>query len=452
MATIAQPSLFSWDEIETCSDIDRLHLVLSVLPDEPLMQTLEQNRGRGRNDYPIRALWNSLLAGIVFQHPSIASLRREMQRNAELRQCCGYDPCLGISAVPTARAFTHFLGLLLQQEKTIKAMFNQLIQQLREHLPDLGSHLAIDGKAIPSAGKPSHKDPDGRRDTDADWGVKNYRGKKSDGSVWSKVKSWFGYNLHLLIDADYELPLGYEVTKASVNDTTKLLPLMETLNKTHPQIVTQAQTLCADRGYDSISNNQELYDRYQIKPVIDIRHCWKDGDKTRPLYSDQADFIVYDEDGTPFCHGGSNPQQQELIPLAFDGFESQRETLKYRCPAAVYGFDCVNRHQCGNQPQSRYGRIIRIPLARDRRLFVPTPRNSYKFKHQYKKRVAVERVNSRLDVSFGFERHFIRGQQKMQVQVGLALIVMLAMALGRIQQGQLKQIRSLIKPVRARAA
>jgi len=103
---------------------------------------------------------------------------------------------------------------------------------------------------------------------------------------------------------------------------------MEALKDTHPQIIEQAQTLCADRGYDSTRNNQKLYDRYQIKPVIDIRHCWKDGDKTRPLYPNQADFIVYDEDGTPYCHGGTNPEEQELIPLAFDGFEAQTRGIK----------------------------------------------------------------------------------------------------------------------------
>ena len=45
------------------------------------MQTLEAARGRGRDDYPVRAMWNSVLAGIVFQHPSIESLRRELSRN-----------------------------------------------------------------------------------------------------------------------------------------------------------------------------------------------------------------------------------------------------------------------------------------------------------------------------------------------------------------------------------
>lgn len=33
-------------------------------------------------------MWNTLVAGVVFQHPSLASLRRELLRNGELRQSC----------------------------------------------------------------------------------------------------------------------------------------------------------------------------------------------------------------------------------------------------------------------------------------------------------------------------------------------------------------------------
>ncbi|GAW92753.1 IS4-like transposase, partial [Calderihabitans maritimus] len=48
------------------------------------MRKLERKRGKGRNDYPIRAVWNSIIAGIIYQHPSIESLRRELLRNAQL--------------------------------------------------------------------------------------------------------------------------------------------------------------------------------------------------------------------------------------------------------------------------------------------------------------------------------------------------------------------------------
>jgi hypothetical protein len=34
---------------------------------------------------------------------------------------------------------------------------------------------------------------------------------------------------------------------------------------------------------------------------------------------------------------------------------------------------------------------------------------------------AVERVNSRIDQVYGFERHFIRGHKKMRLRMGLAI-------------------------------
>ena len=65
----------------------------------------------------------------------------------------------------------------------------------------------------------------------------------------------------------------------------------------------------------------------------------------------------------------------------------------------------------------------------------------------YNKRSAVERVNSRLDESFGFEKHFIRGINKMEGRCGLALIVMLGMAYGRVRQKQYERMRSLVTSV-----
>ncbi len=102
MATIPQRQLFSWKEIEELGDLERLRLVLDYLPDELLMRALEDNRGRGRDDYPIRAVWNSILAGIVYQHQSIEQLRRELSRNAQLRWLCGFDLIKGLDAVPPA--------------------------------------------------------------------------------------------------------------------------------------------------------------------------------------------------------------------------------------------------------------------------------------------------------------------------------------------------------------
>lgn len=117
--------------------------------------------------------------------------------------------------------------------------------------------------------------------------------------------------------------------------------------------------------------------------------------------------------------------------MAYWGFEAERGTLKYRCPAAANEFPCQGRDRCpgGDGP---YGRVVRIPLEKDRRLFTPLPRDSQAWKRAYNRRTAVERVNSRIDNVLGFEHHTIRGLVKMETRVGIALVVMLAMALGLI--------------------
>jgi hypothetical protein len=64
----------------------------------------------------------------------------------------------------------------------------------------------------------------------------------------------------------------------------------------------------------------------------------------------------------------------------------------------------------------------------------------------------IERVNSRLDRVLGFELHTIRGLAKMETRVGIALVVLLSMALGRLRVGQKDQMRSLLAPAFRQAA
>jgi len=145
--------------------------------------------------------------------------------------------------------------------------------------------------------------------------------------------------------------------------------------------------------------------------------------------------VVYDYKGTVSCVCPQTGKQREM---ANGGFEKSRNTLKKLCPAKQMGLECAGQAQC----QVRQG--LRIPLTFDRRIFTPIDRASYKWAKEYNKRTAVERVNSRLDVSFGFELHTIRGMAKMKMRCGLALCVMLAMALGRVKENQAKKMRSLV--------
>jgi hypothetical protein len=197
VAIIAQKSIFGWEEIEPLGGLHRLKLVLDNLPDEQLMVTLEGERGlRGRDDYPIRAMWNALIAAVVFQHPTVASLLRELWRNGQLRQICGFWARKRKSLVPKPWVFSRFLVSVMKHVDLVEAMFDRLVEGMAEMLPDFGEHLAIDGKALASyvrgKGGEGKLEPDGRRDTDAEWGVHAHRGTREAGTSWEKIKSWFG--------------------------------------------------------------------------------------------------------------------------------------------------------------------------------------------------------------------------------------------------------------------
>ncbi len=435
MAKITQLN-FSWEVINSLGDLQRLILVLENLTDERLMQIIERERKNGRNDYPVKAVWNCIIAGIVFQHPSIESLIRELKRNAQLRQICGLDVCKGIEGVPPSYVFSRFMKRLTSHQNLIDDSFNILVDSMYKLLPDFGENIAGDGKAISSLAKCKNKKTkrDGRRDLDANFGTKKYKGINSDGTSWSKTVSWFGYKLHLLVDSKYELPIAYEVTKASKGETPIMKALITKLNNVHSSITGACKHAYFDRGYDDKDLIKTLWDEYRIKPVIDIRNMWKDKEKTKLLL--KYNNIVHDFKGTISCYC---PVSFQLREMAFGGFENKRNALKYICPAKAYGVDCIGKEKCLASAN------IRVPLDVDRRIFTPIARSSYKWSTLYKNRTSVERVNSRLDVSFGFENHNIRGLKKMKLKCALALGVMLALALGRCKENKMHLMRSLVK-------
>jgi hypothetical protein len=491
MAAI-EASLFDWRDVEARSDLERFYLVRDHLPDERLVQYLEVMRGQGRNEYPVRAMWNAVLAGVVFQHSGIESLIRELKRNAGLLQACGFSPLpkqrkaatrlvrdertgrmrgvreaaqAAVAVIPDSWNFSRFLANVIELEETlglVTGMLATLRRQLMEALPDFGRHLGYDGKAIESHSTGRTNRATGETsDPDADWGKHESGGIDArTGKPWKKLKRWFGYGLHLIADTQYEIPVAVRVTAASASEHIELRSMIGETFAEAPDLADRCCDFSADRGLDSAETKALLWDAYAVRPLIDTRELWReektqpdyDPSKpiTRPLYPERADTIVHTEKGSVHC---ICPQTGEQRDLAFQGFESDRNTLKYRCPAAAYGLDCEGRAQChraGGANPGDYGRIIRISLNdHDRRIFVPTPHASPSWQRGYNRRNALERINNRIDNSFGFERHFIRGLAKMQTRVGLALAVMMAMALGHVRQGRLEQMRSLVRPIPA---
>lgn len=484
-----QPSLFNWENIEVKSDIERFILVRNNMPDEKIIRYLEVMRANGRDDFPIKAMWNAVIAGIVFQHVSIASLVREFSRNPSLLQACGFDilplqkkPDAYLArdeqtgkmmitysevqephySVPNGYNFSRFLFNVIELEETlglITGMQKILREQLMDVLPGFGEHQGYDGKAIESHSTGQvNKESGETSDPDANWGKHETCGFNSTtGKPWSTIKSWFGYGIHVMADTHYEIPLAIKVTPASTSEHLLLREMIHEVYEQTAELASRCKDFSADRGLDSGETKSLLWDDHQVRPLIDTRELWReekqqpgyDPEKpiTRPLFPERADTIVYTEKGNIHC---ICPETGEQRDMAFQGFEADRETLKYRCPASAYNLECKGREQChkaGNCDAGDFGRIVRIDINQDRRIFTPTPHGSPTWHRGYNRRSALERINSRIDESYCFENHYIRGLAKMQTRIGLATAVMMAMALGHVKEGRQQQMRSLVKPI-----
>ncbi|MDO8685608.1 MAG: transposase [Clostridiales bacterium] len=250
MAIIPQISFFDFMNFKDLGDLNTLKMVIENIPDEKLVMELEKKRGNGRDDYPVRAMWNSLLAGIIYRHANIEGLIEELKRNGQLRYVCGFRKYRILRdkegreirsepKIPESWNYSRFLSNLMEEQSLIEEMFDVVLNTISNLLPGFGKVLAVDGKAISSyaTGENKNTKPDGRRDTDANIGIKKYYGENEDGSKWEKIVKWFGYKLHLIVDATYELPVAFSVTKASAAELPEAKKLIENLEEKHKDLL-----------------------------------------------------------------------------------------------------------------------------------------------------------------------------------------------------------------------
>ena len=428
MKIITQISLFDDTQNENLGDLERLQKVFDNLPDEKLIQKLKEKREKGRNEWTVEAMRNSFIASFIFDHDSIASLLRELNRNSQLRIICGFQPHIysvltdkkdeygkriresRYKLAPTASAYTNFLNNLKECEQELREMFDTLVKDMYENLNGFGEIMAVDGKAIQSYARRISKKKSGNKgERDADWCMKEYTITKPNGEKVVKTKKWFGFRLHLLSDATYELPVDYEVTKASNSELKETEKLLDNIKEKYPEKLEKCRYFLADKGYDSTELIEWLTTE-GISPVIDIRNMWQ-GDETKQFKDTN---IVYNYKGKVYYITDSGKE----IELLYKGYDKSRDSQRY-----------------GFHPKYEDKRIFRIPLKTDPRIFTKVARNSKKWKRLYKKRTSIERVNGRIDRDFQFEKHTIRGLKKMKMFLTVTFIIQLTLAKAKIKSG-----------------
>jgi transposase len=235
-------------------------------------------------------------------------------------------------------------------------------------------------------------------DTDAQWGAK------------SKDYLFFGYKVHLIVDAKSQLPLEVKVTPANVADSTQAKPLLKGAKEKHPE--NPIATSAMDSAYDSHENYRFAIEEAKVAPIIALNpRGGVDALTSGSLY--------LSEDGGYACFAG--------LKVVYWGKEEKRGRLKFRCPATLGKCECLFRSTCS---QSSYGRTFYLHPARDYRLVGPIPRGTDLWQEKYNARTSVERAYSEEKGSHRLANPKVRGLGKVKIHVYLALCAQVIKRIG----------------------
>jgi hypothetical protein len=421
MLVPATEPLFAWGQLEDCPSLLTIRDFLATVPDQALLDGLRVARGKGRDDYPVARLWQVVLLTILLRHTSFNACLAELHRNPAL---CRLLDISTEEHIPNGWNLSRFLEVLGQEPhlSALRQVFDRLAQQLGRVVPDLGRQTAGDSTGLSARAKTDAKAVQAEQTQglpQPSGGRKEYT--DDEGKV-TKVVAWFGYKLHLLVDVRHEVSRAYHITDTKAGDNERVEALVHQAQANLPS--GRMKTLAYDKAADDEKVHEVLH-AAQIKPLIQNRALWRE-EPERPLPGGRYPLhLVHDEAGTVFCYDTvSEPPVRHQ--MSYIGYEKDRGTVRYRCPARHEGWDCSSDAHC-NAGRER-GLSPRLPCELDLRRFPPVPRATKEFERLYKGRTAVERVNARLKIFWGADDGNIRGARRFHAFVGAVLVVHLVFA------------------------
>ena len=182
--------LFAWDALEDSPSLQSLRALLEAIPDHPLLESLRTARGKGRDEYPVEALWGTLVLAIALRHVSIEACLEELRRNPAPRLLIAIER---EDRVPGPDNMSRFLATLGEEPHLghLRRIFDAQVGRLGAVIGDFGVDTAGDSTGLAGRAAVSEK----LRAAEVEQGLPQPSGgrkeyKDDDGNV-TKVVEWF---------------------------------------------------------------------------------------------------------------------------------------------------------------------------------------------------------------------------------------------------------------------
>ncbi len=376
---------------------------------------------QGAEGYDPTSLFKAQLLIYLGEVSSDRKLASALRYNGRLCLLCGFN----FLKTPSNGTFTNFRDRL--GEDTFYEILQRLIAQAIVLKVIIGGDTAIDSTHLWAYSSKFGKKPcscEGKchcprqySDHDARWGAK------------SKDYLFFGYKVHLIVDAKSQLPLDVKITPANEADSPQAKPLLKGAKERHSEIKIDFASM--DAAYDSYENYRFAIEDMGTIPIIALN--------SRGRVDAITDGSLYlSGDGTYTCYAG--------FKVVYWGKDKNRGRLKFRCPAALGRCQCLFHPTCSLSP---YGKTFYLHPERDYRLIGSIPRGTDLWQEKYNARTSVERAYSEEKGSHRLANPRVRGLPRMKIHVYLALCAQVLKRIGAVIMERLTKPHPVPCPLRA---
>ena len=376
---------------------------------------------KGAEGYDPITLFKAQLLIYLGEVSSDRKLVSALRYNARLCLLCGFN----FLKAPSNGTFTNFRDRL--GEDNFYEILHRLIAQTIVLKVITGGDTAIDSTHLWAFSSRFGKKtcfckgkchcPRDYSDHDARWGAK------------SKDYLFFGYKVHLIVDAKSQLPLDVKVTPGSEGDSPQAKPLLKGVKERHPEVKIDSASM--DSAYDSYENYRFAIEDTGVAPIIALN--------PRARVDAITEGSLYlSNDGTYTCPAG--------FKVVYWGKDKKRGRLKFRCPAALGRCQCLFHSSCS---LSSYGRTFYLHPERNYRLIGPILRGSNLWQEKYNARTSVERAYSEEKGSHHLATPRVRGLARVKIHAYLALSAQVIKRIGATVTERLSKPHPILCPVRA---
>lgn len=403
-----QPSLFHGEHVPARLQYQQLFEFLPVIRHEYQF---------GRPGIDPNVMLRAFIYGCLRRLPTLSDLNYSLRENPSLCEAVGLDPFV---VPPSIERFSRWLRST--PNEMLQAARFALVRKLVEDGAIHGGIVAFDSTAVLSPVRENnlkttvadrfnkHRYP--KTDPEARLGVyRCYMASKTQ-----KIRYFWGYRNHAIVDFESELPLWEETHPANYHETRCAIPLLEACSQ---NLHLPIDVVLGDSGYDSEKILAYIIEQLKARPVI----------ASNSRYQPNPDFKVQGKTvlcpaGLSMVHKGRmTPKRtgitytQYACPLHYNKTIRQKYLL---CPAdhpkflSQKGCNYLLRHTPSYRSQIPYG--------------------SPEFADYYKKRTSVERTFARL-LSVTMQEPTVRGLQSTRNHCTIAHIAVLLVATAAHETG-----------------